>query len=101
MKQICYKTSKDYKRLKELVDKGVEVVCFIIHESNSYRKDEDGYHNLLMKDVCYCRKLIISYQFVAGDKIYATYKLGMQPYNSFEQMAEEFDIEFIEPTITF
>jgi biotin carboxylase len=29
MSKLNYKTSKDYKRLKELLDKGYEVVCII------------------------------------------------------------------------
>lgn len=29
MSKLNYKTSKDYKRLKELLDKGEEVICII------------------------------------------------------------------------
>lgn len=29
---IAYKTSRDYKRLKELLDAGNEVVCFFTHD---------------------------------------------------------------------
>ena len=72
---LAYKTSKDYKRLKELLDKGLEIIVFNCRYG-----------------VYLARK--------GEDKYYLPYNMGFYPtseYN-FRKKCIEYEIEFIEPT---
>lgn len=84
-----YKTSKDYKRLKELVDNGYRVVCF-----TTYDWDE-GYD---VTDICCAVQYDGRYQLSARGIEYGAYWKGMKRFESFEDMCEHCRIEFIEPT---
>ena len=84
-----YKTSKDYKRLKELVDNGYRVVCF-----TTYDWDE-GYD---VTDICCADQYDGRYRLSARGIEYGAYWKGMKRFESFENMCEHCRIEFIEPT---
>lgn len=79
-----YKTSKDYKRLKELLDKGFDVICFC--------KYGDEY-----KDLCHAYNDEDWYRISSRCIEYNAYWKDMHRYSSFEEMCKDSDIEFIEP----
>lgn len=71
-----YTTSKDYKLLKELLDKGCEIICTHKKFGVMLAKKKDGHY-------------------------YFPYDLGLFPaseYN-FKEKCKSYDLEFIEPTI--
>ena len=43
VRQMCYNTSRDMKRLKELLDQGYDVVCFYSYDWNRFNKDKPDY----------------------------------------------------------
>ena len=90
-----YKTSKDYKRLKELLDKGYEVVCFTTYDFN---KHNPGHKTLMTTDICKGMLLGGWYHFSARGIEYCTYWPEMNRYASFDDMCKNNNIEFIEPT---
>jgi len=82
IKMKGYRTSKDYKRLKELLDKGYEIVCFI-----DLGYTDRKYTNLARK------------QMVQGVDAYNI--IGFWYHRNtkeFERACVAYDIEFIEPT---
>jgi len=85
-----YKTSKDYKHLKELLDNGYQVVGFCAYNFNG------GYH---ATDVCRATCYHGMYQIVARGIEYCCYWPEMAKYKSFEDMCEKNYIEFIEPDL--
>lgn len=88
--KLRYKTSKDYKRLKELLDKGYTVVCF-----TTYDYGDGDYVTDVCKATCYDGR----YQIAARGIEYTAYWPTMRRYNSFEEACRESNIEFIEPNI--
>lgn len=103
-RQICYKTSRDMKRLKELLDQGLDVVCFYTYDWNRYNEGKPDYQPMPTTDVCIAR-----FQ-EAGE--YSRYTIGCRGagfldywlygmnYNySFLELLEARDIQFIEPEI--
>ena len=98
-----YKTSKDYKRLKELLDNGYEVVCFTTYDFRQY--DREPHEPLMTTDIC-------SAKFVKSEtnNIYDMYIIGVRGHifiqywpngnmhdYSFEDICKADNIEFIEP----
>lgn len=86
-----YKTSRDYKRLKELLDEGKEIVCFVDYTTIGYT----SHH----RDVCRARKTerdFEPYTFVARGIQYGAYTPVYDMY-SFEDYMKELNVEFIEP----
>ena len=81
-----YKTSKDYKRLKELLDEGFDVICFCDY-GDQYR------------DLCYAYKDDDWYRISSRCIEYNVYWKDMHRYSSFEEMCKDSNIEFIEPQI--
>ena len=88
--RLCYKTSRDYARLKELLDMGYHVVCFTTYDYG------DGYN---VTDVCKATLYDGRYQIAARGIEYVSYWPEMYRYKSFEEACEANEIEFIEPTI--
>ena len=86
---IGYKTSKDYSRLKELLDKGYDVVCLSTYDFNV--GDE-------VTDVCKATKYDGIYSISARGIEYTTYWPGMHRYKSFEEACRESNIEFFDIT---
>lgn len=95
-----YKTSKDYKHLKELVDKGYRVVCFTTYDFNEHYKGGKDYYESLVTDICRAYKDGDWYYITARGIEYGSYWEGMYRYKSFEEMCENNNIEYIEPDIT-
>lgn len=99
-----YKTSKDYKRLKELLDNGYEVVCFTTYDFNQRHKGEKDYKPIIVTDVCRARFIKGStpsydkYVICARGICYRDYytEEGFEGF-SFEEACEADQIEFIEP----
>lgn len=97
MSKLNYKTSKDYKRLKELLDKGYEVVCFTTYDFRWLEREE--HEPMWTTDVCVARKDDDPeryYFFVRGCE-FTSYWPGMRRYASFEEACEDSKIEFVEP----
>ena len=94
-----YKTSRDYKRLKELLDQGYDVVCFCTYDFNENWKDKEGYHEMIVTDICRARRTRDNWYHIGARGLeYGTYWEDMNRYDSFEKMCENINIEFIEPT---
>ena len=96
-----YKTSKDYHRLKELLDKGYEVICFYTYDFISGENPDEP---MIVTDICTARLC------EKGCK-YEHYSLGCRGTEflrywcrdfkykyTFEELLKARDIEFIEPT---
>lgn len=90
-KSEAYKTSKDYARLKTLLDANIVVVCFINYDISPQTK-------YLFQDICIARRINQCYQFDARGISYATWYADF-PY-TFEEMCAAMGVEFIEPTKT-
>lgn len=84
-----YKTSKDYKRLKELLDKGYDVICIADYLWNG---------TPVSRDICHAFRSNDTYRFIARGIEYNSYWPDMAHYESFEDACEVSNIEFIEPT---
>lgn len=107
--QLCYKTSRDMKRLKELLDQGYEVVCFYTYDWNSPRPNEkpEEYKPIITTDICTAKLMekgckYERYVIACRGTGFITYWTKDMPYNySFLELLEKRDIQFIEPTIIF
>ena len=92
------------KRLKELLDSGHDVVCFITYDWNGFNKGKPDYQEMLVTDVCMARYIdedeYSRYTFSCRGNGYFEYWLKGMPYNyTFEELLESRDIQFIEPKI--
>lgn len=85
-----YKTSKDYKHLKKLLDDGCQVVCFCTYD---WANGEHG------TDICWAICYDGRYQISGRGIEYGAYWRGMHRFKSFEDMCTQLNIEFIEPTL--
>ena len=98
-----YKTSKDYKHLIELLNNGVEVVCFYTYDWNGHHKDQPDYAPSLVTDVCTAKLLNKGGQYEhyiisCRGTGFLDYWTRDMPYNyTFEELLEARDIEYIEP----
>ena len=99
-KPLSYKTSRDYKRLKELLDAGYQVVCFTTYDFNEHDKGREDYQEYLTTDICYAYLYDGRYYLAARGIEYSAYWPDMRRYKSFEEMCEDSQVEFIEPTLT-
>ena len=101
-----YNTSRDYKRLRELLDAGYEVVCFTTYDFNRNHRNDPNHEPMMTTDVC-CAKFV-----KGGTPEYDRYLIGVRGYSfidywikqdferwTFEEECESAQIEFIEPTI--
>lgn len=87
-----YITSKDYARLKSLLDANVRVVCFINYDASPQTE-------YVFQDVCTAIKInsiYPSYQFDARGITYASWR-EIMPI-TFEEVCEQYGVEFMEPT---
>jgi len=84
-----YKTSKDYKRLKELLDKGYVVICIA---------DYNWGNGHASRDICRACREDETYRISSRGIEYNSYWPGMHRYESFEDACKDSHIEFIEPT---
>lgn len=89
LKSEAYKTSKDYARLKTLLDANIVVVCFINYGISPQTK-------YLFQDICIARRINQCYQFDARGINYAMWYADF-PF-TFEEICEANGVEFIEPT---
>lgn len=98
----AYKTSRDYKRLKELLDKGYVIVGFTTYDFNKWRVGKEQYEPMMTTDVCEAK--------LAGKGTnYERYCFGVRGVSFGEYWpeckipfeiwcAKALDFEFIEPT---
>jgi len=101
IRNLCYKTSRDMKRLKELLDAGYEVVCFYTYD---FARGKDPMP-LMTTDVCTARYNeageYSSYTLSCRGTVFLQYWThGIECGCSFIELLEACDIQFIEPTIT-
>lgn len=89
MSNLDYITSKDYPLLKELLDQGKRVVCFISYEQP---------HGLSKAtDIAYARKSIFhDIEYLVGVRGNC-YFSSFEKEGNFIQLCEEFSLEFIPP----
>lgn len=90
-KSRAYKTSKNYARLKELLDAGHYIVCFIRFDAS----DTMTFH-----DICLARRISsgdAGYEFSSRGISYLTYFPKYHNF-TFEEICETDGVEFIEPT---
>lgn len=82
-----YKTSKDYKKLKKLIDEGLRIICLVPYDETS----EEA--------TCVCTASLYQgwYHISSLGVEYGTYWPEMHRYKSFEDMCENIRVEFIEP----
>ena len=97
-----YKTSKDYKHLKELVESGKEVVCFVTWNFNLRSNDE---WPMIVTDICLAKyfpnenKKYVRYSFSSRGHIFGDYWPDMDEIKyTFEDLCEMLSVEYIEPT---
>jgi hypothetical protein len=86
----AYKTSKDYAHLKELLDAGYFVVCFVEYDVTP--TSEYVFH-----DICLARKNNYGYELGARGIGYCSLCNDLHQF-TFEEMCEANGVEFIEPT---
>ena len=101
---IAYKTSRDYKHLIELLNKGIEVVCFFTYDwAESMRMAKD-YKPIIITDVCLAKlrckgTKYEEYHISCRGNVYLNYYTSGIEYNyTFLELLEAHDIEYIEPT---
>ena len=101
---IAYKTSRDYKHLIDLLNKGIEVVCFFTIDWAESRKNEKGYKPIITTDVCLAKLHCIDneikeYRLSSRGQVFLNYYTSGIEYNyTFLELLEAHDIEYIEPT---
>lgn len=94
-----YKTSKDYTHLKDLLDQGKEVVCFVTWNFNIWRKEEEP---LWVTDVCIGKVLSPDspeykhYSFSSRGQGFGDYWPSLHKFK-FEDECESLKLEYIEP----
>lgn len=107
MEKVNYKTSRDMKRLKELLDLGYEVVCFYTYDWNRPRMDEkpEDHEPIMATDVCVARLMekggkYEQYVLSCRGTQFMNYWTKDMPYEySFIELLEAHDIQFIEPDL--
>lgn len=97
-----YKTSKDYRRLKELLDAGYSVVCFTTYDWLYH--EMEPHTPMMTTDVCMARLLdkdnkYAHYNISCRGTCYLVYWLHDTNRTTFEEECELQNIEFIEPEI--
>ena len=97
-----YKTSKDYTHLRELLDQGKEIVCFVTYNFNRFHPDQEP---MMVTDVCMARLLSPDnekyrrYSFSVRGHGYGDYWVDMDKDRfTFEEYCEADELEYIEPT---
>lgn len=94
-----YKTIRDYRRLKELLDNGYEVVCFTTYDFLQGREEKP----MMTTDICRAKLIDKDGEYpcyIVGVRgcTYITYYLrGMNYKYSFEDICKQEQIEFIDP----
>lgn len=86
----CYKWSRDYSRLKAMLDDGFEVICWIDYEFTS---SEHRY-----RDLCYCRKHPEgTYRFTVSGLEYGDIcAKDLYSDDAFAEICSKWNIEFID-----
>ena len=88
-----YKWSRDYRRLKELLDAGYEVVCMADYVY--FNKTQD-------REICLARKQVFSkseytrYAFLTMGVTYFDFPIWREKQCSFEGWASKRNLEFID-----
>ncbi|MBO4498785.1 MAG: hypothetical protein J5732_00835 [Bacteroidaceae bacterium] len=100
---VAYKTSKNYKHLIELLDKGIEVICFYTYIWNEHNKNKPDYEPIIVTDVCMAKllnknTLYEHYNISCRGTGFLDYWTKDMPYDyTFEELLEARGIEYIEP----
>lgn len=105
MNKVNYKTSRDMKRLKELLDLGYEVVCFYTYDWNipQFGEKPENHEPIMVTDVCMARLIDKGSKYeqyvisCRGMEFMNYWTKGMRYKYSFIEMLEARDIQFIDP----
>ena len=94
---LGYKTSKDYNRLRTLLDKGYEVVCFVTYDFLHGREKKP----MMTTDVCIGRVLSKDsqyerYSFGCRGTTFIDHWLRLENINTFEDELKFYQLEFID-----
>lgn len=86
-KKIPYKTSRDYKRLKELLDKGYQIVCFV-----DYKWSDQS----VVRDICIAKYINTTeeYPFTVRGLCYMDWSHNRK--YTFDEICEAVNVEFID-----
>ena len=84
-----YKTSKNYKHLKELLDGNINVVCFVNYDISPQTK-------YLFQDICIANKRKDGYEFCARGIGYLS--IYEEWGDKFKELCEDSGVEFVNPT---
>ncbi len=86
----CYKWSRDYSRLKAMLDDGFEVICRIDYEFSS-----SGDHS---RDICYCRKHPEgTYRFTVRGLEYGDIRANeLSSDDDFRDICSKWNVQFID-----
>lgn len=88
-----YKWSRDYKRLKELLDAGYEVVCMADYKYTDGTKD---------RDICRARKIVSSkpeytrYYVSARGITYLGHSIWREKQRSFGEWCNKINLKFMD-----
>jgi hypothetical protein len=94
-----YITSKDYTHLRELMDQGKEVICFVRWNFNIWNKDEEP---IFVTDVCIGKASCKDspehkhYSFSSRGHGFGDYWPSLHKF-TFEELCEKLELEYIEP----
>ena len=101
--KLAYKTSRDMKRLKELLDLCYEVICLYTYDFAECRKGKKGYEPMMTTDLCTAKlvnrgSIYEYYTMSCRGSGFLDYFTRDMPYEySFLELLESRDIQFIEP----
>ena len=103
MRELPYKTSRDMGKLKELLDQGYEVVCFITYDADGQNEGRPNHEPVIKTDICTARYNDIgsasSYIFEGRGTSYINYSPYKNCGYTLLELLKAKDIRFIEPTL--
>jgi len=87
----CYRWSRNYSRLKVMLDDGFEVICRIDFEFTSF--SENRY-----RDLCYCRKYPEgTYRFTVRGLEYSNIRPNdLYSDDAFTEICSKWNVEFLD-----
>ena len=92
----AYKWSRDYERLRQLLDEGYEVVCLVDYSIWNCKD------SIVARDICRARKTendtppYLRYSFSSRGRVYGEIDLGMLLGKPFGYFAKAWGVEFID-----
>lgn len=91
----AYKFSKDYNKLKQLLDEGHEIICSVEYDFYKDNNIENKKPSMVI-DLCTASKYNNAYRICTIHRNYIVYELDKQHSQSFEEVCAEKNVKFIE-----